>query len=218
MSTTISESICHQLVDDIITGKIPPGQKLEEQSIAERFDVSRTPVRDAFRQLVSTGLANSRPHRGVTVANLRVDQIGDMYEGLGELEALCCRYSSLRMSVLERKKLEKIHEDSRPSKKSKNLEQYSEHNERFHQAIYKGSHNGTLADMAMNLRRKLAPFRRPVFFHGAERIGNSFDEHQTIVDAILASDPETAFQAMQSHVANSSMNVISYVEESASPT
>jgi DNA-binding GntR family transcriptional regulator len=211
----MSESICHQLVDDIITGKIPPGQKLEEQAIAQRFDVSRTPVRDAFRQLVSTGLASSRPHRGVTVANLRVDQIGDMYEGLGELEALCSRYSALRMSVLERKRLEKIHEDSRPSKMSDSLEQYSEHNERFHQTIYAGSHNETLFELAMTLRRKLAPFRRPVFFHGAERIGKSFEEHQTIVDAILASDSDAAFQAMRSHVANSSLNVISYVEESA---
>ena len=61
MNTTISDGICHQLVEDIITAKIPPGQKLEEQTIAKRFDVSRTPVRDAFRQLVGTGLASSRP-------------------------------------------------------------------------------------------------------------------------------------------------------------
>jgi DNA-binding GntR family transcriptional regulator len=216
MSTTISESICHQLVDDIITGKIPPGQKLEEQSIAERFDVSRTPVRDAFRQLASTGLAISRPRRGVTVADLQVDQISDMYEGLGELEALCARFSAQRMSVLERKRLEEIHEDSRADVIAKNLEDYSEHNERFHRAIYAGSHNETLFELAMTLRRKLAPFRRPVFFRGAERIEKSFDEHQLIVEAILASDDEAAFQAIRSHVANSSINVISYVEESTS--
>lgn len=82
MNTTISDGICHQLVEDNITAKNPPGQKLEEQTIAKRFDVSRTPVRDAFRQLVGAGLASSRPHRGVTVANLRLDQINDMFEGL----------------------------------------------------------------------------------------------------------------------------------------
>ncbi len=214
MNTTISDGICHQLVEDIITGRISPGQKLEEQTIARRFDVSRTPVRDAFRQLVGTGLATSRPHRGVTVANLRLDQINDMYEGLGELEALCCRYSALRMSVLERRQLEEIHKESRPDSNAKNLEGYSEHNERFHSSIYEGSHNQTLAEMTMTLRRKLAPFRRPVFFHGAERIVKSFEEHQAIVDAILASDAETAFQSMLSHVANSSLNVISYFKES----
>jgi DNA-binding GntR family transcriptional regulator len=213
MNTTISESICHQLVEDIITGKIPPGQKLEEQLIAKQFNVSRTPVRDAFRQLVGTGLATSRPHRGVMVANLRLDQINDMYEGLGELEALCCRYSALRMSVLERKQLEVIHQDSRPDESNKNLEGYSEFNERFHRTIYEGSHNETLAEMTMTLRRKLAPFRRPVFFHGEERIVQSHGEHQLIVDAILASDAEAAFQAMLSHVASSSLNVISYVKE-----
>lgn len=216
MKTTISDGICHQLVEDIITGRISPGQKLEEQTIAKRFDVSRTPVRDAFRQLVGTGLATSRPHHGVTVANLRLDQINDMYEGLGELEALCCRYCALRMSVLERKQLEEIHKESRPDSKANNLEDYSEHNERFHRSIYEGSHNETLAEMAMTLRRKLAPFRRPVFFHGADRIVKSFEEHQAIVDAILASDAETAFQSMLSHVANSSLNIISYFKESRS--
>jgi DNA-binding GntR family transcriptional regulator len=213
MNATISENICHQLVEDIITGKIPPGQKLEEQTIAEQYNVSRTPVRDAFRQLVGTGLAISRPHRGVTVANLRLDQINDMYEGLGELEALCCRYSALRMSVLERKQLEVLHEESRPDENRENLEGYSEFNERFHRTIYEGSHNKTLAEITMNLRRKLAPFRRPVFFHGKERIVKSFSEHQLIVDAILASDAEAAFKAMLSHVASSSLNVISYVKE-----
>jgi len=214
MNTTISDGICHELVEDIITGRIPPGQKLEEQTIAERFNVSRTPVRDAFRQLVGTGLATSRPHRGVTVADLRLDQISDMYEGLGELEALCCRYSALRMSVLERKQLEEIHMKSRPDSSTNNLEAYSEHNERFHRKINQGSHNETLAEMAMTLRRKLAPFRRPVFFHGAERIATSFLEHQEIVDAILAPDAEIAFQTMLSHVASSSLNVISYFNES----
>jgi DNA-binding GntR family transcriptional regulator len=86
-----------------------------------------------------------------------------MYEGLGELEALCCRCSELRMSVMDRKQLEVIHEDSRPDEYGENLEGYSEFNERFNRTIYGGSHNKTLAEMTMTLRGKLAPFRRPVF-------------------------------------------------------
>jgi len=61
VSTTISEEISSYLAEDIINGVFKPGQKLEEQAIAKRFKVSRTPVRDAFKQLAATGLIESRP-------------------------------------------------------------------------------------------------------------------------------------------------------------
>ena len=100
MSSTISDEICKKLAEDIITGVIGPGQKLEEKAIADQFDVSRTPVRDAFRQLEGTGLIQSKAHRGATVIDLDTDQLSDLYEALGEFEALCARLSARRLCAI----------------------------------------------------------------------------------------------------------------------
>ncbi len=212
--TTIADRVSRQLAEEIISGAIPPGQKLEEQQLAEKFGVSRSPIRDALRQLGGTGLVDVKPNRTVTVINLQVDQIHDMYEALGEMEALCAAYCARRMTVVERKQLESLHQESEGAARKKNKKTYSELNDRFHNMLHRGSHNKTLCSLADELRRRLAPFRRPIFFHGPKRLVASWEEHDKLVDAIMASDPERAHEAMANHLVNSSLNVISYIEGS----
>jgi len=214
MSSTISDEICKKLAEDIIAGKIGPGQKLEEKTIAEQFNVSRTPVRDAFRQLEGTGLIETKAHRGATVINLNTDQLADIFEALGEIEALCAKLSAQRMSTMERKKLENLHRQSKQPIDAKDEIQYSDFNEQIHKAIHDGSQNETLQSLSSDLWQRLAPFRRAVFFQREDRMQRSTDEHDEVVDAILSGDTEAAFTAMRGHVANSSLNALAYLEES----
>lgn len=214
MSSTISDEICKKLAEDIITGVIGPGQKLEEKSIAEQFQVSRTPVRDAFRQLEGTGLIETRAHRGATVINLNTDQLADIFEALGEIEALCAKLSAQRMSTMDRKKLENLHSQSKQPIESRDDAQYSDYNEKIHKAIHDGSQNETLKALSADLWQRLAPFRRAVFFKREDRMLRSRDEHDEVVAAILSGDTERAFSAMRGHVANSSLNAMAYLEES----
>ena len=214
MSSTISDEICKKLADDIIAGVILPGQKLEEKAIAEQFNVSRTPVRDAFRQLEGTGLIETRAHRGATVIDLNTEQLADIFEALGEIEALCAKLSAQRMSSMERKRLENLHEQSKAPNDSKDEKQYSDLNEQIHKAIHDGSQNETLQALSADLWQRLAPFRRAFFFQRDDRMARSHDEHDEVIDAILSSDTEKAFSAMRSHVANSSLNALTYLEES----
>jgi DNA-binding GntR family transcriptional regulator len=213
MAVTISEQVSAQLAEDIITGVIKPGEKLEEQAIAERFKVSRTPVRDAFKQLISTGLIESKPHRGVTVINLEIEQLSELFEALGEIEALCARLSAQRMSALERKNLENLHLKSREVLKNDDITTYSDLNEQIHFAIHEGSHNAALAGVARDLWRRLSPFRRSVFFRRANRMNISSDEHSELIQSILDGDMKTAQSCMSGHVANSALNAISYLHE-----
>lgn len=213
MATTISEQISAQLAEDIITGNIKPGEKLEEQVIAERFKVSRTPVRDAFKQLISTGLIESKPHRGVTVINLEIEQLSELFEALGEIEALCARLSAQRMTTVERKNLENLHRKSREVLKSDDILRYSDLNEQIHFAIHEGSHNAVLTGVARDLWRRLSPFRRSIFFRRANRMSNSSDEHNELIEAILDADMKRAQSAMSGHVANSALNAISFLSE-----
>ncbi len=91
---------------------------------------------------------------------------------------------------------------------------YSGLNDRFHKMLHRGSHNETLCRLTDEVRRRLAPFRRPIFFHGPKRLIASWEEHDTLVKAIQASDSERAHKEMANHLVNSSLNVISYIEES----
>ena len=212
--TTIADRVCRQLAEEIISGAIPPGKKLEEQLLAEKFGVSRSPIRDALRQLGGTGLVDVKPNRSVRVVNLRVDQIHDMYEALGEMEALCAAYCARRMTVVERKRLESLHQESEAAARMKDKKTYADLNDRFHSMLHRGSHNETLCSLTHELRRRLAPFRRPIFFHGPKRLIASWQEHGKLVDAIKASDPERAHAETANHLVNSSLNVITYIEES----
>jgi DNA-binding GntR family transcriptional regulator len=214
MTTTISEDISSHLAEDIINGVFKPGQKLEEQAIAERFNVSRTPVRDAFKQLAATGLIRSRPHRGVTVVELELDQLNDLFEALSEVEAICARLSAQRMTVVERKHLENLHLKEASVLLEKDDSVYFDYNEQIHSAIHKGGHNQALAEIAKDLRRRLSPFRGSLFFKKGNWPHHDSMEHDELVGAILASDSDKAYNAMRSHVANSGFNAISYVDES----
>jgi DNA-binding GntR family transcriptional regulator len=214
VSTTISEEISSHLAEDIINGVFKPGQKLEEQAIAKRFKVSRTPVRDAFKQLAATGLIESRPRRGATVVELDLDQVSDLFEALGELEAICARLSAQRMNVIERKHLENLYAMEASVLAEKDDVAYFDYNEQIHSAIHKGAHNNELADFAQDLRLRLSPFRRSTFFREGNWPYHSSMEHDELIAAILASDKEKAYDAMRSHVASSALHAISYVGES----
>jgi len=213
MTTTISEDISSRLAEDIINGVLKPGQKLEEQAVAERFNVSRTPVRDAFKQLAATGLIESRPHRGVTVIELELDQLNDLFEALSEVEAVCARLSAQRMKVVERKQLENLYLKESSVLEEKDDAVYFDYNEQIHSAIHKGAHNEALAEFAQDLRRRLSPFRRSTFFKEGNWPHHDSMEHDELVAAILASDMEKAYNAMRNHVASSAMNAISYIGE-----
>ena len=105
MRRTYSRDVFDRLAEDIVAGRIPPGTNLEERSLASQCAISRTPVREALRQLVGTGLAETRAGGGVTVARIDGQRLSDMFEALGELEGLCARLSAQRMTQMERQKL-----------------------------------------------------------------------------------------------------------------
>lgn len=214
MATTISEDISRYLAEDIISGVLKPGLKLEEHAIAKQFKVSRTPVREAFRQLAATGLIESRPHRGVIVVELELHQLNDLFEALSEIEAMCARLSAQRMKLVERKHLENLHLREASVLEAEDDLVYFDYNGQLHAAIHKGAHNHTLAEIAQDLRRRLSPFRRSTFFKEGNWPYHSSMEHDELVAAILASDQEGAYNAMRSHIASSALNAITYVSKS----
>lgn len=108
----LSDRIRNALADEIATGKLKAGAALDEQHLADRFGASRTPVREALRQLAANGLVEVRARRGVVVARMTSERIMDMFETVAEIEAMCVRLATYRMTPLERSHLIELHDAS----------------------------------------------------------------------------------------------------------
>jgi DNA-binding GntR family transcriptional regulator len=207
---TRADMLRRQLADEIIRGQLRPGQRLDECELAARFGLSRTPVREALRQLSAIGLAELRPHRGVIVARPDVGHLADTFELMADLESLCTRYAAVRMSAAERRALEACHLSSGELVRRGDRERYATHNTAFHQLIYRGAHNTALEETTLSVRRRLAPYRRGQFAV-LGRVALSFAEHDRVVSAIVRGEAATAAASMHAHVATVGVASAEYV-------
>lgn len=210
VAETRADLLRRQLADEIITGQLGPGTRLDERELAARFGASRTPVREALRQLAAIGLAELRPHRGVIVARPDDRHLAETFELMADLESLCTRYAATRMSPAERRALEACHLSSGELVRRGDRERYAAHNINFHGLVYRGSHNRTLEEMAQAVRRRLAPYRHGQFAV-LGRLTLSFAEHDRVVSAIVRGDAAAAAAAMHAHVATVSVASADYV-------
>ncbi len=196
---TLAEELHSQLADEIVRGALLPGSALDEMELARRFHVSRTPVREAIRQLAASGLIEARPHRGAVVARPSEARLADMFEVMAELEALCASLAAERMTGAERRALEAVHETLRGLIYVGDPQRFHEINEAFHGTIYAGAHNTYLAEMTLATRSRVQPFRRAQF-RNLGRLAKSHVEHDRVVQAILRGDREQAGSTMQAHI------------------
>jgi DNA-binding GntR family transcriptional regulator len=196
---TRAEELRLQLADEIVRGVLPPGAALDETDVARRFNVSRTPVREALRQLVASGLVDARAHRGAVVARPSIERLTGMFEAMAELEALCAGLAAERMPAVERHALEAVHEELRVLSYAGNPERFHVLNERFHNAIYAGSQNAYIAEMTLATRVRVQPFRRAQF-RNLGRLAKSHAEHDRVVVAIMRGDRTGAAAAMRAHI------------------
>lgn len=196
----ISGQLREAIEEQIATGALPPGSALDEAGLAAQHGVSRTPVREALIQLATEGLIEMRPRRGAVVTSISPTRLMEMFEVMAELEAMCARLAARRMSDAEREQLMQVHRACEGAHAAGDPDGYFYGNERFHEAIYAGSHNGFLREQAQQLHRRLRPYRR-LQLRVRHRINTSFGEHQTVVNAICRGDAEAAAAALRSHVA-----------------
>jgi DNA-binding GntR family transcriptional regulator len=188
------------LEDEILDGRLGPGDRIDEQEVCARFGVSRTPVREALLQLASLDLIEFRPRYGAVVRQMSVKEIAAIWEVLTCLEGLAAGLAARRMTPEDRVTLERVHADARMFVEAGQVANYDESNRLFHETIYRGCRNDYLATQAMTIRRRLQSYRRYPF-HRAGGLQRSFAGHQLVVDAILAGADETAASAMRDHVA-----------------
>ncbi len=188
-----------KLTEEILSGVLSPGTRLDEQEIADRFGVSRTPVREAIRHLIGVGLAESKPRQGTTVLQLSAERLVALCDASVELDVVCARLAALRMNGEQRLELASHHQ--RMSKYLADGEAYFELSDRFHDMICLGTHNSILIDTVRALRARMSAVGSATGSN-AEVLARSYAEHQRILDAILAGDAQTSEAAMRDHRAS----------------
>ncbi len=208
---SLSERIRVSLVDDISAGLLAPGTVLDEATLAETFGASRTPVRDALRQLEAAGLVEIRPRRGIVVLPITLPRLLEMFEVTAEIEALCIRLATHRMTGLERAGLVAMHEESAPLAERGDVAAYDAFNLAFHEAIYRATHNAFLVEQAMQLRARLLPFRRTQLRY-PDRLTTSRAEHGAILKAVSRGEADEAAKVMREHMLNAGGALARYLE------
>jgi DNA-binding GntR family transcriptional regulator len=195
----LADEVCREIADGIVLGRFAPNARLDETMLAAMFGVSRTPVREALKQLAATGLATCRPNRGTVVAGLSSDQLEQMFEAIAELEAACARHAALRMDASGHACLRALHASAREAMRDQDIDRYDAVNRELHAAILRGAGNPVLSEMAAQLKKRAAPYRRTQF-RNVDRMRASFEEHSAIVEAVLAHDAAMAYREMRAHL------------------
>ncbi len=194
-----ARNIREALENDILTRLVSSGERIDEQEVARRFGVSRTPVREALHQLASAGLVELIPNRGAFVRRVSIGDLVQMFEVMAEFEAMAGRLSARRASERAIEQLSRALGACAEAAAAGDPNVYYAENSRFHDAIYGASGNAYLASEARRLHQRLSAYRR-IQLRVPERIGQSLAEHEAIFRAIVAREPDEAARLLRDHV------------------
>ena len=199
MRARTSDALRRELEDDIEHGRLSPGDRLDEQTLATRFEVSRTPAREALLQLAAAGIVRLVPRQGAVVTSVSPQLAIGMVEVLTALEAEAAGLAARRMSDAEKVQLEKVHLASQAAAKRLDSAAYIKNNAAFHAVIYEGARNEFLAEQIRLTRRRMRFYHRSSLYQPA-RLKASWQEHARVVEAIRGGDEAQAQAEMREHV------------------
>ncbi|OIR01992.1 HTH-type transcriptional regulator LutR [mine drainage metagenome] len=198
-STPLPEHLREQIEEAIATGLLPPGTRLDEVSLAARYGVSRTPLREALIQLAAAGFIERRAGKGWEVARVSAPRLCEMFEVMAELEGMAGRLAARRADEADHQRLLAAHQACQAARDAGAIEDFYRRNEAFHHALYAAARNGFLAEQATALHRRLRPFRR-LQIKMRNRMQTSHGEHQRILEALRAGDGAAAEALLRAHI------------------
>lgn len=201
MARSLRSQLVDQIWQEIGAGRLPPGSRLDERSLGERFGISRTPAREVLLELSAAGLVRIVPRRGALVLSISPQETVALVEVLVALEGEAAALAARRMSGAEREAFARGYSERTRDIASLPLDNYSEINTAFHDAIYAGCRNDFLTAEIRKLRVRLAPHLHNNFVERG-RLRSSHEEHQAICSAIVGADLEAARSAMRNHILN----------------
>lgn len=204
----LNQKVYRILKARIIKGDLKTGEKLLENKIAEQLGVSRTPVREAIKQLAVEGFVKITPNLGVNVIKFSIEDLYEVFQIRRVLEGLAASIAAKKINKEEITKLEKIIKKMSISISKSDVVAYSDLNAEFHNIIFNVCENKRLTKICNNLHSSDHRFRIRILRNDTERLKYSLKEHQEIVEALMRKDSEQADEMSQKHVKNICANIL----------
>jgi len=198
-SKSSSANAYELLLEAIESGAVPPGSRLIEVELAARFHISRTPIREALKRLEMQGLVSHEPHYGAVVMELSYSALTELYALREVLEGTAARLAAVCATPAEIEILQEMVESD--SLLVANSQELARRNKRFHKQLHQSARNRFLSSVLENMRISLVLLSGTTLA-APDRAGRSLQEHQAIVNAIAAHDPDAAEAAARQHILN----------------
>ncbi|MEH6724669.1 MAG: GntR family transcriptional regulator [Hyphomicrobiales bacterium] len=195
---SLSAKIAQQLESEVLSGTRALGERLDERELAEHFNASRTPVREALQRLAATGLVQINGRHGTHIARLTLTQLLDGFRVISELEAVAAEQAAGRIDETQIAALWDYQASCEAAFTDHDVDAFCSANNSLHSAILDASGNRMLREQ-MRLGRVLSPYRRHIT-HQPGRMATSIEEHNAFLTAIGKGDGEIAAKHMRSHV------------------
>lgn len=192
-------TVTDRMRGDILSGALPPGERLVEVALAERYGVGRAAVRAAFVELDGEGLVQREANRGASVRRISLIEAIEITEARGVLEGLVARLAAERATDQERAELRRIVEEMAGAVDGAAPAVYSELNRLFHQRVREVARHQIADELVGNLRNRAVhhQFRLSMV---AGRTEESLAQHRAVAEAVLAGDGDAAEAAMRAHL------------------
>ena len=199
--------VFHQLREDILSGKYEEHEELKEVAIGEELGVSRTPVREAFRQLELEGLIQIIPNKGAYVTGITAKDVKDIYMIRSSLEGMCARLATENITEEQLEELEENVYLAAFHASKGHMEQMTELDNRFHHILYDACHSKMLERLLVDFHQYVARIRQKTLSTKERGIASN-NEHRQIMEAIKAGNADEAERLATLHMNNAYNNMV----------
>lgn len=210
MTESLRQKIYQSIRDNITYGKLSPGERLVESDLAEHFKASRSPIREALRQLESEGLIRINQNKGITVSKLSPEEIDEIYNLRWLLESYAARLSAEKATKTYVVYLRDLHKKLKLAAKNSDLPNWIQNNILFHDFLSENSGNKNLHQILSTLKRRVY-----LYHYVIVNIPGNFkayiEHHEQILRACEKNDGEAAERYMKLHIETVKQVLINYL-------
>lgn len=208
---SLNNVVTEALRKAILHGKFKPGDRLTEVALAEMFNVSRNPIREALRILQAEGIVEINPRKGARVPLLSNEEISEIIELRAELEGMSAKYAAKRCSDEMRESLQGLLDKGNKAYSGNNIKSLQAINNQFHTLLAEAGKNRFLADFMRSLHERT----QWLFANKTDnRVQVTWEEHADILNAILSSDAELSSALAIRHVKEAGKVIVAQIERS----
>ena len=209
---SLHEQVAHRLRQMLVEGRIAPGAKLNERTLCELLSVSRTPLREAIKMLAAEGLVELLPNRGAIAVALTEADVLDTFEVMAGLEAQSGELAARRITGTELTEIKALHFEMMAAYTRRDLSGYYRLNAQIHQAINTAARNPVLSATYNRVNARLQALRFRSNQDG-DKWTAAVREHEQMVAALEARDPQAMRTVLLAHLANKRDVVIAQIRE-----